>query len=524
MNHLWKDFIYAVRMLRTKPTFTLTAVLLLALGIGACTAIFSIEVNEKGVRIPVAEPNYQDVRTRQQSLAAIAQFAGGGVVVTGGKEPVRSRAFWVSGDFFSVFSVKPAMGRGFLPEESKSGAGAYVAVVSHGFWQRVLGGKPDFSGMKINVDGPSFTVVGVMPPGFSYPKDADIWVPREVEPPQASRTAHNWSVVARVRPDVTLEQARADLDNIGAQLRQEHGKGVDLTGLAMIPLQEYLTDNVRSGLQLLLAAVALLLLLRGRFFASSDTGAVPDAAVISQSLAQKYWPNEDPIGHTIQFGNMDGDKDLLHIVGIVGDVHDDGLDQPAQPTVYAHALQRPQWWQVSNQSYVVRAQTDPQALIATLRSTTQALNPDALLRFQTLDAVVSESLNTRRFSLVLFGVFAAVALLLAATGVYGVMSYSVTQRTHEIGVRLALGAQGRDVLRLVIGQGMKWTMIGVVLGIGGAFAATRLMATMVHGVTTTDPWTFTGAAILLAVVVLLACYLPARRATKVDPMIALRYE
>ncbi len=800
---MWKDFKYAVRMLRTKPTFTLTAVLSLALGIGACTAIFSIvdavllralpypeaerimqirEVNEKGIRIPVAEPNYQDVRTRQQSLAAIAQFAGGGVVVTGGKEPVRSRAFWVSGDFFSVFGTKPVMGRGFLPEESKSGAGAYVAVVSHGFWQRVLGGKPDFSGMKINVDGPAFTVIGVMPPGFSYPKDADIWVPREVEPPQASRTAHNWSVVARVRPDVTLEQARADLNNIGAQLRQEHGKGVDLTGLAMIPLQEYLTDNVRSGLQLLLAAVALLLLvacanvanmiladattrtsefavraamgatpwrmmrqfitenllltllagamgillsfwgldvllslnadnlprvdeiaingralsftlglafavaivlgivpvarlvyadlhtslkeagrsvasggfsqrmrhalvvaqialtlvlligagligrtflklmqtdpgfkpesavvmtltspttltkeqeqrlqqqnealletltqlpgalavgsmsalpltgrggngtflkdnnqattgqaeyrlasggyfsamgiplLRGRFFASSDTGAVPDAAVISQSLAQKYWPNEDPIGHTIQFGNMDGDKDLLHIVGIVGDVRDDGLDQPAQPTVYAHALQRPQWWQVSNQSYVVRAQTDPQALIATLRSTTQALNPDALLRFQTLDAVVSESLNTRRFSLVLFGVFAAVALLLAATGVYGVMSYSVTQRTHEIGVRLALGAQGRDVLRLVIWQGMKWALIGVVLGIGGAFAATRLMATMVHGVTTTDPWTFTGAAILLAAVALLACYLPARRATKVDPMMALRCE
>jgi putative ABC transport system permease protein len=175
------------------------------LGIGACTAIFSIvdavllrsmpypesdrivhlrEVNERGVRIRVAEPNYLDVRTRNRSFQSVAQFAGGEVVVSGTSEPVRTRTFWVSGEY-----SQPLAGRTFLPDESKPG-GDRVAVVSYGFWQRLLNGRQDFSGTKLNVDGVVFTVVGIMPPGFSYPPNTEIWVPREIGHPRSGARRH----------------------------------------------------------------------------------------------------------------------------------------------------------------------------------------------------------------------------------------------------------------------------------------------------------------------------------------------
>jgi len=264
-------------------------------------------------------------------------------------------------------------------------------------------------------------------------------------------------------------------------------------------------------------------LLQGRLFDSGDTVNSPQVAVISQSLARRYWPNEDPIGKRIQFGNMDTDKRLLHVVGVVGDVRN-ALDTEAGPMVYAYSLQRPQWWQVSSLSIVVRASSRPQALIAAMRAAVEALRPDVPLRFRTLDQVFSSSLDQRRFILALFGVFAAVALLIAAIGVYGVMAYTVTQRTQEIGIRMALGAQAADVLRMSLGHGMRLTLTGVALGLLTAFALTRLMKSLLFGVEATDPLTFTAVASLLTIVAVLACIIPARRATKVDPMVALRCE
>jgi ABC-type antimicrobial peptide transport system permease subunit len=236
---------------------------------------------------------------------------------------------------------------------------------------------------------------------------------------------------------------------------------------------------------------------------------------------KKYWPNEDPIGQTIQFGNMDGDLRLLNVVGVVGDVHDYGIDQVAVPTVYANALQR---LPSSSYTVVARAQVEPSALVPAMREVVRTLDPQLPLKFQTLDQVFSSSLDRQRFSLVIFSVFGITALLLAAMGIYGVTTYAVAQRTQEIGIRIALGAQVRDVLRLILSKSMSLVLMGSVVGLIGAYAATRVMANMLFGVTPTDRVIFVGVPLLLLLVALVACLVPARRAAKVDPLVALRYE
>jgi predicted lysophospholipase L1 biosynthesis ABC-type transport system permease subunit len=238
-------------------------------------------------------------------------------------------------------------------------------------------------------------------------------------------------------------------------------------------------------------------------------------------VAQKYWPNEDPIGQTIQFGNMDGDLRLLHVVGVVGDVRADGLDQPTAPTVYGNALQRVP---SSDYTVVARGRIEASTLVPAMREVVRGLDPQLPLKFRTLDQVFSSSLDRQRFSLVIFAVFGVAALLLAAMGIYSVTSYAVAQRTQEIGIRMALGAQMKDVLKLVLRNAMSLVLIGAALGIAGAYAATRVMSSLLFGVTATDLATFVAVPLLLLLVALVASLIPARRATKVDPLVALRYE
>jgi len=219
-------------------------------------------------------------------------------------------------------------------------------------------------------------------------------------------------------------------------------------------------------------------LLRGRTFDASDQPNSPNAAVVSQSLVQKYWPNEDPIGQTIQFGNMDGDLRLLHVVGVVGDVHDYGVDVPINPTIYGNALQR---LPSSSTTIVVRGQVESAALVPAMREAVRSLDPQLPLKFRTLDEIFSSSLDQQRFSLVIFAVFGTAALLLAAMGIYGVTSYAVVQRTQEIGLRMALGAQANDVLKLVLRNGLSLAFIGTAIGVGGAYAVTRGAEPFVRG-------------------------------------------
>jgi predicted permease len=263
-------------------------------------------------------------------------------------------------------------------------------------------------------------------------------------------------------------------------------------------------------------------LLRGRSFDERDGPDAPHVAVISQSIARATWPNQDPLGRTIEFGNMDGDMRLLTVVGVVADAHYRSLEKPPEPTVYVNYRQRLRGGRDFN--VVMRASTPPGSLVANVRRAVQDLAPDVAPRFQTFQDVFSASLAARRFNLTLVGVFAATALLLAVAGIYGVMAYSVARRTHEFGVRMALGASAPQVLRLVLGQGMLTTVVGLAIGITGALALTRALQSLLFGVKATDPLTLAGVALLLGAAALLACFVPARRATKVDPMVALRYE
>ena len=796
-----KDLRFAFRNLFKRPSFTVIVILVLGLGIGATTAIFSIvdalllrslpypnadrlvmmrEVGAKGNLMAMAEANFSDVASRSHSFEHLGTCAGSfPLVVTAENVTNRSQMSYASTACLQAVGARPIAGRLFVPEEEKWG-GPVAALISYGYWQTALGGRSDFTAAKLNVDGVACNIVGVLPPTFDYPAKTEVWITRNAEPPITSRTAHNYPVIGLLRSDITIEQARADVSLIGKQLKQDYGEQIDLVDFALIPLQTYLTRNVRQGLWLLLGSVGLLLLvacanfsnlllgqlmsrqreftlrvalgasrsrltrqvlienlvltlpgallgvllamlavnlllaldngslppvnriavdgrvmtfacllgiliaialsflpglrsgrnlnlglkagarnqtigrgdrfrgalvigqigltlvlltgaallgrsfskvmqvrpgfdiestmvmtlslpttisveedeqtrqfyvqllervaqlpgvtavgginhlplqgggadgqflidndpnqkgyaeyrvassgyfeamriplLRGRMFDASDKANGQHVAVISHSLAQRYWPNQDPLGKQIYFGNMDTDKHLMQIVGIVGDVRDTTLERPPDPTLYGYSLQRPQWWQVARLAVVIRTTSDPQTLIPSLRSTVTSLRSDAPASFSTLRQVYSDSFGARRFSLTLFGVFAGVALLITVIGLYGLLAYSVTERTREMGIRMALGAQRRDVLRLVIGEGLQLTIIGVVIGLLGAWALTRLMASLLFGVTPTDSVTLIGVVSVLALVALLACYVPARRATKVDPLMALREE
>jgi len=825
METLLHDLRHSLRILRRSPGFTAVSVFTLALAIGATTAIFSVvygvllkplpyanpdrimavfEVNPHGSWSRLADPNFDDFRDQNRSFQAIAKYTSFTASVAGSAQPTRSMVASVSSDFFNVFRIQPTLGRSLSAADTKKGA-APVVLVSHAYWKQHLGSFPDLGQLHLKIDNEIHSVIGVLPEGFQFPSDVDIWVPADTDGENPSRTSHNYSGIARLRDNVTVVQANADISAIARRIHDAETNQNEylLKDAAVVPLRESITGSVRPALLVLLGAVGFLLLvacanvanlllaqasvrmrelavrsalgagrgrlvrqfltesfllallggglgvllafsgvagllklapenlprldaisinipvlvfalvvstvvavglgaftalratssnlreplneggrgnagsqasqrvgraivaaqiaitlvlvigagllgrslkkvldvdpgfrvdkiiamdvslpvanwtdqkakanesvffsslldrlrqipgvrkvgatsglpmdqglpdgmfllmtpdempkmplsdealsrqfdvlfqqkdrigtadfgvvtdgyfqtlgiplIRGRMFDERDTADASHVAVISDSLARQRWPGQDPIGHTIQFGNMDGDMRLLTIVGVVADVHEYGLDAPPRPTVYVNLFQRPRPWI----TVTMLSDADTQLVTSAARGMLQELNPEVPAKFRTFSQIYSESLGSRRFNLILIGFFGIVALLLATAGVFGVMAYSVSRRTREIGVRVALGAQSQDVLAMILGQGMRTIMIGIVIGVLGSLVVMRALASLLFGVTATDPLTFAGVILLLIATALLACYIPARRATKVDPVVALRYE
>jgi putative ABC transport system permease protein len=816
LHSVVSDCRYGRRQLRKNPGATTVMVFTLALAIGATTAIFSVvygvllrplpyrdanrimavfEVTSEGRPSRVADPNFHDFRDQNRTFQAIAKYGDDVASIAGVSQATRTTVASVSPDFLKVFGIQPILGRDFRVSDAKKGAGPSV-LVSYGYWRQYLGSPLDLSRSHLKINGAVFSVIGVLPAGFNFPADVDLWLPADLDGENPSRTSHNYNAVGRLRDGVTVEQANREISAISRRIHDTSSEQGDylLKDGIVVPLQDSITGKARSPLLVLLGAVGFLLLvacanvanlllaqasvrerelairsalgaarrrlirqflieafllslvggglgllgafwgvaglvalapenlprldsvsinipvlafafllsasvaaglgaftaaratsgdlrkglveggrgqagpqgsqrvgrvivaaqiaitlvlvvgagllgrslvkvlevnpgfrvdkivtievslpwvddpkakagqaiffsnlidrlkqipgvrkvgatsglpmsgslpdgmfllmtqneipktldgfaalfqqkerigtadfcvatdgyfqvlgiplIRGRIFDERDGRDSPHVAVISESLARDRWPNQDPIGHTIEFGNMDGDLRLLTIVGIVGDIHEYGLDVPPRPTVYVNLFQRPR----AAITLTMLSDVDPRLLTPASRGILQDLNPEIPARFRTLSQVYSASLGSRRFNVILIGFFGITALLLATAGVFGVMAYSVSRRTREIGVRVALGAGSGDILKMILSQGLRTILIGVAIGIAGSMALTRTVESLLFGVTPTDPLTFGGVTLLLTGAALLACYIPARRATRVDPVVALRHE
>lgn len=275
-------------------------------------------------------------------------------------------------------------------------------------------------------------------------------------------------------------------------------------------------------------------LLHGRVFTEADNENAPSVVIINETLARQVWPNEDPIGKQMTIGKTMGpdwaDKAPRQVVGIVGDIKDTGLDAPSPVELYVPYAQVPSHIvalsvQMVPASWVLRTQMDPASVGQEIQKAILAVDSNqAIANLRTMNQILATSVASHQFNMFILTAFAVLALVLATVGTYGVISYGVSERIHEIGLRLALGAQQRDVFRLVVGQGMSFALAGIAIGVAAALALTRLLAKLLYGVTATDPFTFAGVALLLVLVALLACYLPARKAMCVDPTTALRCE
>lgn len=264
-------------------------------------------------------------------------------------------------------------------------------------------------------------------------------------------------------------------------------------------------------------------LVGGQFFSLEDGPQAPPVAVVNQAMVDRYWPNQDPLGKRIKLGNLDSNSPWFTVKGVVKDSAQSALDQQIKPEIYFALGQMSGRYRRMN--LAVRTSVDPRSTFAAIQSAIREVDKDQpVYQVQTIEELIRDSLATRRFALTILILFAVLALVLAVSGIYGVISYSVTQRTQEIGIRMALGAEAADVLRLVLGQFMRLTVVGVALGLVAAYALTRLMTSLLFGVTPTDITTFILVSVVLSLVALVACLIPARRATRVDPLVALRYE
>src|SRR5579864_1662125 len=327
-------------------------------------------------------------------------------------------------------------------------------------------------------------------------------------------------VLARVR---TLPGVESAATGTVVPLTGSHSRGdITIEGMALPTPGNFPHPDIHEVSPAFTSTLGIPLL-RGRTFTEADKQGAPLVGMVNAKLAEQYWPNEDPIGKRFMFGHPSAKNPSrwITVVGVVGDTKLYGLANPSRLEVYIAALQYPG----NDMDLVVKSRVDPASLISAIRGAVASIDKNQpIFAISTMNQLVRDSVATRRVTLVLLGLFSALALVLAAIGIYGVISYSVAQRTHEIGIRMALGAQHKDVLRMILRQGVKIAVAGVAIGVVVSLGLTQLMSSLLFSVSAADPLTFAGVAVLLVLVAMLACYIPARRALRVDPMVALRYE
>jgi putative ABC transport system permease protein len=365
----------------------------------------------------------------------------------------------------------------------------------------------------------SFSKLGRVNAGFN-PENvltADVGLPRAKYKEEAKQIDFFQQLVSRVSslPGVTSAAAISDLPLRGGWGRSLTVEDRPVLSVGQAPMINHsvITPNYFHTMGIPLK--------EGRDFTNGDAAGATRVTIVDERLAREYWPNGGALGKRIRFGPPESNEPWHTIIGVAGTVRHARLDRDTRQTIYVPFAQIP----IRGMTIAARTSGNPEALAGAVRKEVLELDKDQpITNVFSMATVVSRSVWLQRFYAILFGVFAGLALLLAAVGIYGVMSYAVTQRTQEIGIRMALGARAADVLKLMIGNGMLLITIGVAIGLAGAVALTRLLATLLFGVTPTDMFTFVSVSGILVLVGLLACYVPARRATKVDPLVALRYE
>jgi putative ABC transport system permease protein len=347
---------------------------------------------------------------------------------------------------------------------------------------------------------------------------ATVILPRAKYSEQEQRATFFKQLVERVRnlPGVQSAGATATLPLSGGNW----GRSLTVEGYPVLPVGQapMIQHTVVTPGYFRTMGISLL---AGRDFTDADAKGSPDVTIIDERLARQYWPNESPIGKRVRFGPPEDNEPWHTVIGVVSTVRHQRVQEDTRMSVYLPHLKMP----VTGMSVVARTTSGPKDLVAAIRREVAQLDRDLpVSEVATMEEVVAESIWQPRLYATLFTVFAAGALILALIGIYGVMAFLVQTRTHEIGIRMALGATARDVFKLIVGRGMKLTGVGVVVGVAGAIALTRLMHGLLFNTSATDPITFVLISVLLSLAAFLACYIPARRAAKVDPLVALRYE
>ncbi len=803
METVAQDLRYALRSLSRSPGFAAVVVVILALGIGANTAVFTVVSGVLLRPLPYPEPgrlflisygpregpfgpkpgladqHYIEFQRQNQQFEHIASFSFQPVTLTGAGDPVRVPAAAVTLDFPRILRVSPTAGRIFLSEEDQSGRDR-VVLLSDKLWHSRFGGDLNVLGKTISLDGVGFSVIGIMPPGFTLPYDAELWMPLSIRLDEHNSFIR--PVVGRLKAGISQEEAQASLEVFAHGLPLAVGENREDFVARIIPLKDLLVGNIRKSLLIFAGAVAFVLLiacanvanllliraasrrqeiavraalgasrgrlirqlltestllslcggaagtllalwgvpvllamapggklprieqihidvwvlafnfglsvltgvafglapafrvtrqelreslsegtrtltgrheglrstlailevglafmllagaglmlksflrmravdpgfrpeniltmtvdlpesqyrsttqieefhertlaklaslpgvlgaavvnwipfgsllmkgdfrleggrqlprgylvdkpsvspdyfrvmgirvLRGRSFSDRDTATAPGVAVISQSVARRLWPGEDPIGHRIVLEDRPKPEDWLTIVGVVDDVRQEDLTKP-NPAIYQPSLQVKIPFFLSRMTYVVRTASNPTSVASAMRSVLRQVDKNQPVQsITTMEDMIATRTAEPRFQTRLLGTFSILALLLSATGIYGVLAYSVTERTHEIGIRMALGAEASDVLWMVLRRTLMLVGVGTALGIGAALTVTGVLQKFLFDVKPTDPATFIAVAALLVAVAILAGLLPALRATRVDPLVSLRHE